>query len=161
MFQVGISYADDIAYRPWVKIPASQGWITLESQRTLEAKASFHRGEICDVRQIRTQEGDEPMGEKVIFGTPHQSPRHLCLKLVTEFSFCVVSVKSGGELSGIRGKSSTVRELERKRSKRWTWSEVRSLVGYWCRKGKCGPRKGPLQLFPCGVVSYFKQHLLI
>ena len=38
------------------------------------------------------------MGEKVIFGTSHQSPRHLCLKLVTKSSFCVFLVKSGEEI---------------------------------------------------------------
>ena len=68
-------------------------------------KASFHRGEICDIRQIRTQKRDEPMGEKVIFGTPHQSLSHLCLKLVTESSFCVFLVKSGGGTERDRAKT--------------------------------------------------------
>ena len=37
---------DNLAYRPWVSIPASQGWVTLEPHRTLEAKHPFAGGRL-------------------------------------------------------------------------------------------------------------------
>ena len=62
----------------------------------------------------------------VIFGTPHQSPCHLCLKVANKSSFCVFSGKSGGEIERNREKPSTARELERERSKR---RKIAELVG--------------------------------
>ena len=146
VFQVGISYTDDIAYRPWVRIPASQGWVTLEPHRTLEA--TFHRGEICDVRQIRTQKGDEPMGKKVIFGTLHQSPRYLCLKLVTESSFCGAEKSTGWRGTDKRRMMKILaREFEWNRRKRRKIVEIKIMVGYWSGKVSLGPCKGPLIFF--------------
>ena len=152
-----------VAYRPWVIILASPGLVTLEPHRILEAKHPFTRGEIGDVRQIRTQKGDEPMGEKVIFGSPHQSPRHLCLKLVTESSFCVFLVKSAGKFERDRGKNKYCARVgvhkTGKKTKTRSWSGLMILVGHWCRKAKCCPGKGPLQLF-CAELKRLIQCLI-
>ena len=79
------------------------------------------------------------MGGKVVFGTPHQSPCHLYLKVANESSFCVFSGKTEGEIERNRENPSTARELERERSKRQktrSWCGVEILEVKWRGKSK-------------------------
>ena len=62
--------------------------------------------------------------------------RFTYVNLVTESSFvCFSQIWRGKSGNGQKDKTT------------WSWCGVRILVGYLCRKAKCGLRNGPLQLF--------------